>query len=286
MHEPPPAGGSPPAREEDPPPPAWTLILGASSGTGAAIAEAVARRPGLNVFGVHRGRYPDTARALELRVRDLGRDVHLRQADASTPEAAEAGADELLQRAGPRSVKLFVHAIAGASVGRFLSEGPDRLHPRRLQRTFDCMAHSFVYWAQSLVKRDLLAPDARLLGLQNPLDETHLGNTGLISAAKAALEMYVRHLAMELGPKGHRVNLLKFGTVMTPALRHVYSPEALARLEERHAAMNPAGRMATLDDVARFVTVLVGDDAAWFNGATIDFTGGMTLRLLDLVLNP
>ncbi|WP_223640888.1 SDR family NAD(P)-dependent oxidoreductase [Corallococcus sp. EGB] len=286
MHEPPPAGGSPPAVEGDPPAPAWALILGASSGTGAAIAEAVARKPGLNVFGVHRGRYPDTARELETRVRDLGRDVHLRQADASTPEAAEAGADELLQRAGPRGVKLFVHAIAGASVGRFLSEGPDRLHPRRIQRTFDCMAHSFVYWTQALVKRDLLAPDARLLGLQNPLDETHLGNTGLISAAKAALEMYVRHLAMELGPKGHRVNLLKFGTVMTPALRHVYSPEALARLDERHAAMTPAGRMATLDDVARFVTVLVGDDAAWFNGATIDFTGGMTLRLLDLVLNP
>ncbi|WP_216618120.1 SDR family NAD(P)-dependent oxidoreductase [Corallococcus carmarthensis] len=279
------AGGSPPAASEGAPP-AWALILGASSGTGAAIAEAVARKPGLNVFGVHRGRYPDTARELEARVRDLGRDVHLRQADASTPEAAEAGADALLQRAGPRSVKLFVHAIAGASVGHFLTEGPDRLHPRRIQRTFDCMAHSFVYWTQALVQRDLLAPDARLLGLQNPLDETHLGNTGLISAAKAALEMYVRHLAIELGPKGHRVNLLKFGTVMTPALRHVYSPEALAQLEARHAAMNPAGRMGTLDEVARFVTVLVGDDAAWFNGATIDFTGGMTLRLLDLLLNP
>ncbi|MBN8230027.1 SDR family oxidoreductase [Corallococcus macrosporus] len=278
MHVPSGAVGSPPT--------SWALILGASSGSGAAIAEAVARRPGLNVFGVHRGRYADTARELESRVRALGRDVHLRQADASTPEAAEAGADELLQRAGPRSVKLFVHAIAGASAGHFLSEGPDQLHPRRIQRTFDCMAHSFVYWAQALVKRDLLAPDARLLGLQNPLDQTHLNNTGLISAAKAALEMYVRHLALELGPRGHRVNLLKFGTVMTPALRHVYSPEALARLEARHAAMNPAGRMGTLEEMARFVTVLVGDDAAWFNGATIDFTGGMTLRLLDLVLNP
>lgn len=266
--------------------PQWALILGASSGTGAAIAEAVARTPGLNVFGVHRGRYAEAAERMEASVREAGRDVLLRQADASTPEAADAGADALLARAGPRSVKLFVHAIAGAAVGRFLSEGPDRLHPRRVQRTFDCMAHSFVYWTQALVRRDLLAPDARLLGLQNPLDETHLGNTGLISASKAALEMYVRHLAVELGPRGHRVNLLKFGTVMTPALSHVYSPEALALLEQRHAAMNPAGRMCTVEEVARFVTVLTGDDAGWFNGATIDFTGGMTLRLMDLVLNP
>jgi NAD(P)-dependent dehydrogenase (short-subunit alcohol dehydrogenase family) len=287
MHVPPaPSGSVPPSTGGGPEDPAWTLILGASSGTGAAIAEAVARRPGLNVFGVHRGRYADSARELESRVRDAGRNIHLRQADASTAEAAEAGADALLALAGPRSVKLFVHAIAGASVGHFLSEGPDRLHSRRVQRTFDCMAHSFVYWTQALVRRDLLAPDARLLGLQNPLDQTHLHNTGLISAAKAALEMYVRHLAMELGPKGHRVNLLKFGTVMTPALAHVYSPEALALLEARHAALNPAGRMCTLEEVARFVTVLAGDDAAWFNGATIDFTGGMTLQLLDRVLNP
>ncbi|MBU8896655.1 SDR family oxidoreductase [Corallococcus sp. M34] len=264
----------------------WAVILGASSGTGAAIAEAVAQRPGLNVFGVHRGRYAEQAAEVERRVRAQGRDVVLRQADASTPEGAEAGADALLASAGPRSVKLFVHSIAGASVGHFLSTGEDRLHPRRIQRTFDCMAHSFVYWAQALVARDLLAPEARLLGLQNPLDQTHLGNTGLISAAKASLEMYVRHLAMELGPRGHRVNLLKFGTVMTPALRHVYSPEALARLEEAHAKLNPAGRMCTVEEVARFVTVLVGEDAAWFNGATIDFSGGMTLRLLDLVLNP
>ncbi|NOJ82553.1 SDR family NAD(P)-dependent oxidoreductase [Myxococcus xanthus] len=264
----------------------WALILGASSGTGAAIAEAVTRKPGLNVFGVHRGRYAEGAVQLEQRIRDAGGRGVLWQADASSPEAAEAGVAALRGVAGPRSVKLFVHSIAGASVGRFLSEGEDRLHARRIRRTFDTMAHSFVFWAQALVNEDMLAPEARLLGLQNPLDETHLGNTGLISASKAALEMYVRYLAMELGPRGHRVNLLKFGTVMTPALKHVYSPEALARLEAAHARMNPAGRMGTVEDVARFVTVLAGEEAGWFNGATIDFTGGMTLRLLDLVLNP
>ncbi|MCP3143014.1 SDR family NAD(P)-dependent oxidoreductase [Pyxidicoccus xibeiensis] len=264
----------------------WALVLGASSGTGAAIAEAVARTPGLDVFGVHRGRYVDSAVQVERDVRQTGRRWVPWQADASTPEAAEAGVEALRQVAGPRSVKLFVHSIAGASVGQFLTEGEDRLHARRIRRTFDTMAHSFVYWAQALVDGDMLAPEARLLGLQNPLDVTHLSNTGLISASKAALEMYVRHLAVELGPKGHRVNLLKFGTVMTPALKHVYSPEALARLEAAHSRMNPAGRMCTVEEVARFVTVLAGDDAAWFNGATIDFSGGMTLRLIDLVLNP
>jgi hypothetical protein len=44
--------------------------------------------------------------------------------------------------------------------------------------------------------------------------------------------------------------------------------------------------MCTLEEVGRCVSVLARDETEWFNGATIDFTGGMTLRLLDLVLRP
>jgi NAD(P)-dependent dehydrogenase (short-subunit alcohol dehydrogenase family) len=155
-----------------------------------------------------------------------------------------------------------------------------------VQKTFDVMAHSFVYWTQALLRRDLLAPGARILALGNPLGDTLLHNTGLITAAKAALEIYVRHLAVELGPRGYRVNLLRFGTVLTPAVKQVYSPAALADLEAAHAQLIPAGRMCTPEEVARFVPLLLRDEADWFNGATIDFTGGMTLRLLDRVLNP
>jgi NAD(P)-dependent dehydrogenase (short-subunit alcohol dehydrogenase family) len=106
-----------------------------------------------------------------------------------------------------------------------------------------------------------------------------------VAASKAALEVYVRHLAFELGPRGHRVNLLRFPTVITPAVRHVYRPEVLARLEDAHRRMIPAGRMVTLDEVAGVVSFLAGERGEWFNGATIDFTGGMVQSLLDLVLN-
>ncbi|RKH58240.1 SDR family oxidoreductase [Corallococcus aberystwythensis] len=263
----------------------WALIVGASSGSGAAIAVQVARQPGLHVFGMHRGRYLEQAAEVEQQVLATGRRMVMMRGDAGTPEGVARGADALLATAGPRSVKLFVHALASASVGRFITGDKPPLHPRQLARTFEAMAHSFVYWAQALMERDLLTPSARLLGLTNPLTESLLHNCGAITAAKAALEIYVRHLALELGPLGHRVNLLKFGTVMTPAIRHVYTPEVLAQLEEAHRRINPAGRMCTLEEVARIVPSLLGEEAEWFNGATIDFTGGMTLRLLDLVLN-
>lgn len=263
----------------------WAVILGVSSGTGAAVAHALAQDPGLQIFGAHRGRYADQAAEVERAVQQTGRRIEMWVADAGTAEGAQQGAERLLQIAGERSVRMFVHSIASASMGQFVV-GEDVLHPRQIEKTFNAMAHSFVHWARELYDANLLAPGARLLALNNPLDHTHLHNTGAVSASKAALEQYVHHLAIELGQEGFRVNMLKFGTVMTSALRHVYAPDTLQQLEEAHCRMNPAGRMCTVEEVARFVSVLAGDAAEWFNGATIDFTGGMNLKLIDLVLNP
>jgi NAD(P)-dependent dehydrogenase (short-subunit alcohol dehydrogenase family) len=185
----------------------WSVILGASEGTGAAIARAVARDPGLEVLAVHRGRHPAAAAALEEEIRGLGRKTAFRVFDAGTAEAAAAGADEILCAAGPRSVDLFVHALSGASLGLFTGQGEKNLSARQIQRTFDALAHSFVFWIQELDRRDLLAPGARLLGLTNPLGKSLILPCGLIAAAKAALETYVRCLALEMGPRGYRVKI-------------------------------------------------------------------------------
>jgi NAD(P)-dependent dehydrogenase (short-subunit alcohol dehydrogenase family) len=264
----------------------WALVLGASTGTGAAVARALARDPGLDVFGVHRGHYPDDAHALAADVQALGRSAILHVADAGTPDGVQACAAVVAERLGRGSVGVMVHALSGASVGHFLSTRGDAFHPKQFEKTFNYLAHSFAYWAQALHEGGLLAPGALLLGLTNALHDHTLHNTGLIAAAKAALQMYVRYLAIEFGRHGHRVNLLQFGTVVTPALHRVLGPGAIERMEAVHAEMIPAGRMCRLDEVARMVSVLARAEAAWFNGATIDYTGGMTLRLFDMVLQP
>ena len=148
------------------------------------------------------------------------------------------------------------------------------------------MAHSFVYWARELHQQDMLAPGARLLALGNPVTDSLADDLGLIAAAKSALEIYVRCLAIELGPLGHRVNLLKFGLVETRAAQVAFAPGEWERVTALAASVTPAGRLCTVEEVARFVTVLVGPAAEWFNGATIDFTGGMAQGLLNLVHHP
>lgn len=264
----------------------WALILGASCGTGAAIAREVAREPGLHVFGAHRGNHPDEAAGVARDVAAAGRRVHLRRGEAGTAGAAKLGADELLAVAGVRSVKLVVHSLANASVGRLASGDARQLAPRQFEKTFDSMAHSFVYWIQELLARDLLAEGAQLLALSNPMVDCVVRDTALIAATKAALEMYVRHLARELGPRGHRVNLLKFGAVLTAAVQRTFGDGAIDRLQSALAHAIPAGRLSSAGEVARFVAVLAGDRAAWFNGATIDFTGGESQGVFDALIHP
>lgn len=260
----------------------WAVVLGASAGSGAAIAEALARDPGLNVFGAHRGNHPASAQAVQRAVTARGRRYADHVGDASTPEGADTGADALLAAAGPRSVRFFVHSLASASVGRLAGDAP--LSPRQITRTFDVMAHSFVTWTQAMLARDLLAPGARLLGLTNPLDESLILDCGLIAATKGALHAYVRALALELGPRGVRVNLLKFPTVITPAVARVYGPETLDALVTAHEQLMPSGRMCTVEEVGAFVSLLAHPAAEPLNGAVVDFSGGMSLGLADRVL--
>lgn len=258
----------------------WAVILGASEGTGAAIASAVARDPGLDVVGLHRGHHADSAARVEQAVVAAGRRCEWRVGDASTLEAAEAGADWLAAEDG--QVALLVHSLASASLGRLT--GPEPLTPTQVTRTFEVMAHSLVWWVQALERRGRFAPGARVLALTNPLDSSLIRDCGLIRATKGALEGYVQALALELGPRGMRVNLLKFSTVVTPAVRRVYGEDALDRVEAVHERILPNGALCTVEEVARVVSFLAGPDAAYFNGATIDFSGGMALGLADALL--
>ncbi len=265
----------------------WAVILGVSSGSGRDIARALAADPGLNIFGLHRGNFAEQANELKAEIEALGRRAVFMELDAGTWEGTLQASTYLAEVAGPQSVGIFVHAIANASLGRFLAGGQDRFRqfiPRNFHKTMDSMANTFAWWAQQLHGQDLLAPGARLLGLTNPISDSLINNFGLITAAKAALEVYVRHLSWELGPLGYRVNLLNYGTVDTPAVRAAFTPEKWARFQKVVARAIPAGRLLTTPEVGRFVSRLLDEEAQWVNGAVIDFTGGQSQGLLDALI--
>ena len=98
-------------------------------------------------------------------------------------------------------------------------------------------------------------------------------NYTLVGASKAALEALVRYLAVELAPRGIRVNAVSAGVVETGALEHFPNKEAMLEMGMR----NPAGRIVSPEDVARLVTFLCSPDAEMIRGQTLVVDGGWSL---------
>jgi enoyl-[acyl-carrier protein] reductase III len=100
-----------------------------------------------------------------------------------------------------------------------------------------------------------------------------LENYVLVGTSKAALESLVRYLAVELGPRGIRVNAVSGGVVETGALD--YFPNRDEMLEM--GAKNAAGRIVTPNDIAGTVAFLCGPDAEMIRGQIIVVDGGFSL---------
>jgi enoyl-[acyl-carrier protein] reductase III len=107
------------------------------------------------------------------------------------------------------------------------------------------------------------------LGAQRVLD-----NYILVGTSKAALESLVRYLAVELAPRGIRVNAVSGGVVETGALEHFPNREEMLAA----GRANPVGRLVAPDDIAGTVAFLCGPDADMIRGQTIVVDGGFSLR--------
>jgi len=99
------------------------------------------------------------------------------------------------------------------------------------------------------------------------------GGRGLAvyAATKAALEGLARSLALELGPRGIRVNAIAPGFVETE-LSAALTPERRARLLRR----TPLGRLGTAADVAAAVRFLTSTAAAFITAQTLAIDGGLS----------
>jgi len=102
------------------------------------------------------------------------------------------------------------------------------------------------------------------------------------TAAKAGVVGMTRALAVELGPRGVRVNAICPGFIDTPIWqRHLdaMAPEVAAAFAERVRALHPVGRRGTPEDVADATLFLCSAAARFITGTHLIVDGGVSLRL-------
>lgn len=254
----------------------WALILGASSGFGAATARALSSA-GMNIFGVHLDPRATLPRAKQViaDVEAQGREAvffNTNAADARKRARVLNQIEEKLAEDPASGIHFVLHSLAFGTLLPFIADTPEEaVNESQMDMTLRVMAHTLVYWVQDLVQRNLLVPGSRVYALSSAGAVRMAPMYGAVSAAKAALESHARQLALELGPRGICVNCLRPGVTDTPALRAIpghedYAAEALRR--------NPGGRMTTPEDVAKTLVALADPDVAWISGAVIPVDGG------------
>jgi 3-oxoacyl-[acyl-carrier protein] reductase len=92
------------------------------------------------------------------------------------------------------------------------------------------------------------------------------------SASKAALAIWARSLAQEVGPEGKRVNVLAPGYVDTAILAGDSKEKRMTRENEV-----PLKRVGSPEDMASTISFLTGQDSSYITGAIIHVNGGLYL---------
>ncbi|HEV2054645.1 MAG TPA: SDR family oxidoreductase [Methylomirabilota bacterium] len=255
----------------------WALVLGASSGFGAATSLALARA-GLNIFGVHLDRKSTlpNAERLAADIKTLGREAHFYNVNAADEEkrAEVAGEMEriLHERDELGQVRVMLHSLAFGTLKLFVADPmKDAVTKAQMDMTLDVMAHSLIYWAQELVGRGLMGRGGRIYAMTSAGGARVLPFYGPVSAAKAALESNIRQLAAELAPRGITANSIRAGVTDTPALRKIPGSDAI---KEHAGRRNPSGRLTTVEDVARAIVIFSHSDTYWMTGNVIGVDGG------------
>ena len=202
-----------------------------------------------------------------------------RAAEAVAEELRAAGAEPLLVRGNVSSERVVSEA---AELGPFdavvhnAATGVIRPALETEDKHWDWTLSANARALLSLARG--LAPGMRegssFVGISSLGSTRVLENYVLVGVSKAALEAVVRYLAVELAPRGIRVNAVSAGVVETNALDHFPNREQMI---SESLARTPAGRLVEPGDVADAVCFLCSPAAEMVRGQTLVVDGGFSL---------
>ena len=234
------------------------LVTGGSRGIGRAIALRFARDgAGRVAIGYLRNDRAAEETAEELRA--LGAEPVLVRGNVTSQRVLEEVAE-----LGP--LDALVHNAA-TGVIRPALETEDK----HWDWTLNANARALLQLTRAAAPQ--LRPGSSIVAISSLGAQRVLENYVLIGTSKAALEALVRYLAVELAPRGIRVNAVSGGVVETGALEHFPNREQMLAA----GAANPVGRLVEPDDIAAAVAFLCSPDAEMVRGQTLVVDGGFSL---------
>ena len=237
------------------------LITGGTTGIGLATAQLLSAE-GAKVIVT--GRNPETLAAAKQAL-PVGT-VILKSDSGSLADAQTLGAEIAKHTAKLDGVFL------NAGIGQF---GPiEAMTPKIFDDLFGVNVRGLYFQLQSLLP--VLANPSTVVFNASIAGELGLATASLYSATKAAVISFGKTLAVELAPRGIRVNTISPGPITTPIYGKLGFPaEALKGFEDTMAAKALLKRFGTADEVAKLARFLLSSDSSYIVGENITIDGGV-----------
>ena len=239
------------------------LITGGTTGIGLATAQLLSAQ-GAKVIVT--GRNPETLASAKKALTG----VVVLPSDSGDLAAAQALGEQ---------IKTFADHLDGAFLNAGIATfGPfDAATPRNYDDMFNVNVRGLYFQLQSLLP--LLGDPSSVVFTSSIAGSVALAGASIYSATKAAVISLGKTLAVELAPRGVRVNVLSPGPIDTPIIKKVgLAADQQKAFEETIVAKSLLKRFGTSDEVARAARFLLSEDSSNITGTELIIDGGVRLN--------
>ena len=240
------------------------LITNASEFMGPAIAAEFCRE-GASV-ALH-DRSEAAAAPIAIIAAGLGREAQVLTGDLTLPAEADRVVDAVVARFG--RLDILVNNSANPPTGSPTEQVTDALWRAMMSRLLD----EPFYCLRAALRVMRPAKRGKIINMSSAAAFPGLANYAAYSAARAAVNGLTKAVGREVAREGIQVNAIAQNYVENPT----YFPPALTNDPQKLARMVkniPAGRLARSEESARLAVYLASEDADFFVGQVIPFSGG------------
>ena len=245
---------------------AVAVITGASRGIGAATASVLARH-GYRVVVNHRASAHQAGEVVAT-ITAAGGEAMAIKADVTVPNDVTAMVDEIDQRWG--GIDVLVHSVSTPFPVTSFAE----LSWEQLGGKLDSELRAAFLTTKAVVPGMLSRGYGRLIYLSTGLSRHPRDGMITLGTAKAALDQFVRYVALELAPHGITANLIAPGTVDEPKAAELITAKRMHEL----AAATPMRRLVRPEEVAETVAFLASEDSGFTTGHYLPLNGGLAME--------
>lgn len=243
------------------------IVTGATSGIGGAIARRFAASAA-NVVAI--GRSDKALNEIKIEITEAGGAALIIAADVTSGDDMQHAVGKTVDTFG--RVDVLVNAAGHISTGTI----EDTSLP-----AWDAMMNvnlRAVFHLMQLCAPHLIKTKGNIVNVSSVTGLRSFPGVLAYCVSKAGVDQLTRCAALELAPKGVRVNAVNPGVVVTKIhKRGGMTDDAYQKFLEHSKTTHPLGRVGDAAEVAELVFYLASDQASWITGATYSIDGGRAL---------